>query len=193
MNWEEVKKWLEENSNDENVRTFIAGNIKTEEVKKLADDNKDLSKWLEGEKDKHSLKALETWKENNLDKLVDEKVKELYPDETEGQKEMRKLQEKISQMEGEKTRETLRNKALTIAGEKDLPTSILDHFIGKDEETTLKNLETLESALKDGVQKGVDARLKGSSYTPPGGDDNEGGSNDGNSFLDVIKDEQVKR
>ncbi len=47
-------------------------------------------------------------------------------------------------------------------------TSIIDFFIGQDEEGTLANLGQFETAMNDYVKSQVEDRLKGS-YTPPGG------------------------
>ena len=124
--------------------------------------------WLDSVKDKHLQKGLETWKTNNLQKEIDKKITELYPEENEEKKQLRELNSKIEKMEQEKQREILKNKALTVAAEKKLPISnIVDLLLGKDEESTLENIGKIEAVFGDSVQSAVEERLKSDSYTPP--------------------------
>lgn len=152
--------------------------------------DKDFKSFIDSLKDTHLSKGLETWKQNNLQNLIDEKIKELYPEEDPKDTELVKLKQEMENMKKEKIKEQLTNKALKIATEKGLPTNLVDYFIGQDEETTNKNLETLEKVFTDKLETTVKERLKDNSYTPPsGGSDPEGGLD----FISVIKDNQVKR
>ncbi|AUM92688.1 DUF4355 domain-containing protein [Clostridium botulinum] len=152
--------------------------------------DKDFKSFIDSLKDTHLNKGLETWKQNNLQSLIDDKIKELYPEEDPKDTELVKLKQEMENMKREKIKEQLTNKALKIATEKGLPTDLVDYFIGQDEETTNKNLETLEKVFTDKLETTVKERLKDNSYTPPsGGSDPEGGLD----FISVIKDNQVKR
>ncbi|MHB9941214.1 hypothetical protein CF065_06165 [Clostridium sporogenes] len=152
--------------------------------------DKDFKSYIDSLKDTHLSKGLETWKSNNLQNLIDEKIKELYPEEDPKDTELVKLKQEMENMKKEKIKEQLTNKALKIATEKGLPTDLVDYFIGQDLETTNKNLETLEKVFTDKLETTVKERLKDNSYTPPsGGSDPEGGLD----FISVIKDNQVKR
>lgn len=152
--------------------------------------DKDFKSFVDSLKDQHLNKGLETWKQNNLQKLIDEKIKELYPEDDPKDTELKKLQQEMENMKKEKIKEQLTNKALKIATEKGLPTDLVDYFIGQDEESTNKNLETLEKVFTDKLETTVKERLKDNSYTPPsGGSDPEGGLD----FISVIKENQVKR
>ncbi|MBY6797085.1 DUF4355 domain-containing protein [Clostridium botulinum] len=152
--------------------------------------DKDFKSYIDSLKDTHLNKGLDTWKANNLQNLIDEKIKELYPEDDPKDLELKKLQQEMENMKKEKIKEQLTNKALKIATEKGLPTDLVDYFIGQDEETTNKNLETLEKVFTDKLETTVKERLKDNSYTPPsGGSDPEGGLD----FISVIKDNQVKR
>lgn len=102
---------------------------------------------MDSEKDKYNSKALDTWKDNNLQSLIDEKIKELYPEDDPKDLELKKLQQEMENMKKETFKKELTNKALKIATEKGLPTDLVDYFIGQDEEATNKNLETLEKYL----------------------------------------------
>jgi len=158
--------------------------------KQKVNTDKDFKSFIDSVKDQHLNKGLETWKQNNLQSLIDEKIKELYPEEDPKDNELVKLKQEMENMKKEKIKEQLTNKALKIATEKGLPTDLVDYFIGQDEETTNKNLETLEKVFTNKLETTVKERLKDNSYTPPsGGSDPEGGLD----FISVIKDNQVKR
>ncbi len=169
MNLEDIKKFLNENKEQEEVRAYLQGfkQIGVDEVQKFVNENEDARKWFDSEKDKHFSKGLETWRTNNLEKIISEEIKKRNPDKTPEQIELDKLRSDLEKMQNEKVRESLKNKALTVAGEKKIPTSLIDFFIGNDEDGTLANLGQFETAMNDYVKVQVEDRLKGS-YTPPG-------------------------
>lgn len=169
MTLEEVKKFIEENKDNEEVQSYIRGFITSDRVEEFLN-NEDGKKILQPKLDKNFNKGLETWKENNLNKLVDEKIKELYPEEDPKDLELKKLRQEMEEMKREAEREKLRNKALKIATEKNLPTDMVDFFIGENEETTLKNLEVFEETFTNNLEVKIKERLKQNSYTPPSGE-----------------------
>ena len=182
MTIEELKKYVDENKENEELKTYLQGLLNVEGVQEFLTKNEDGKKWLDSEKDKHLNKGLDTWKSNNLQKEIDKKIQELYPDETPEQKQLRELNLKIEKMEKEKQREVLKNKALTIASEKKLPiNNLVDLFIAEDEESTISNIGKFEEIFGESLKSAVEERLKRSGYTPPsgaGGDDKPKDLND---------------
>ncbi|AVP61699.1 hypothetical protein C7M79_13765 [Clostridium botulinum] len=169
---------------------FAKSMLSLDNFKNLVATDKDFKSFMDSEKDRHAEKYNKTWQANNLENLINEKIKELYPEDDPKDTELSKLKLEMETMKKEKIKEQLTNKALKIATEKGLPTDLVDYFIGQDEETTDKNLETLEKVFTDKLETTVKERLKDNSYTPPsGGSDPEGGLD----FISVIKDNQVKR
>lgn len=168
--FEEIPQYIEQNKDSEDVKNFLNGFSSLDVFKNKINDP-DFKSFIDSEKDKHSSKSLETWKQNNLQKLIDEAVKKANPTETDEQKKIRELTERIDKAEKEKTHESLRNKALKIASDKKLPSELVDFFIGQDEETTTKNLESLENVLNTKVNALAEERLKGG-YKPPKGNKN---------------------
>lgn len=130
------------------------------ELIKDIEDDKDFKSFIDNLKDKHLTKGLETWKSNNLQKLIDKKVKELYPEDDPKDTELSKLKLEMENMKKEALKKELTNKALKIATEKGLLTDLVDYFIGQDEETTNKNLETLEKVFTNKLETTVKERLK---------------------------------
>lgn len=161
MNLEKVKQFLEDNKDNEEVKLFleelrrptredVEGFLETDEGRKL----------LQPRLDQYFTKGLNTWKEKNLEKLVEERVKELYPEETEEQKRIRALEKKIEEAERRERQKELLNKAILAATEKGLPTDMVQFFVSEDEETTLSNLNMFEEKYKAAVQKAVDEKFK---------------------------------
>lgn len=175
INLAAVQKFLTDNKDNADVKKYLGelsaptvegvkGFLDTEEGKKL----------LQPRLDSHFNKSLETWKANNLEKLIDEEVKKRNPDETPEQKELAKLRKEIEDERKARNRETLVNKALKIADEKTLPKGIIDFFVGDDEDGTVSNLGKLEEEFNAAVTKAVEARFKESGRNPENGAD--GGS-----------------
>lgn len=191
MDLNEIQQYFDTNKDNEDVKTFL-GKLSTptvDGVKGFLEQNEDGKKYLQSLTDAKVTKGIESWRTNNLQKIVDDAVKAANPSETPEQKAMRELQDKIANMEKEKTYESLKNKALTVATEKKIPMSLVDMFIGNDEDTTVGNLGKFEEAMKPYIQASVEERLKSGSYTPPGGG---GGGNGELSLSDAIKGHYTK-
>lgn len=175
MKLEDVKKYLSENKQSKEVQEYIKSlqedvSVDVETIKELIEKDEDIKSFIDSIKDKHSSKALETWKSNNLDEIVNLKVKELYPEKDEKDIVLQELQLKVEAMEREKTHERLKNVALKTAADKGLPINLVDYFIGEDEEKTVKNLSNFEEVFNSKLEETVKSKLKDGSYTPPKGE-----------------------
>ncbi|WP_201028182.1 DUF4355 domain-containing protein [Geobacillus stearothermophilus] len=135
-------------------------------VQKFVNENEEARKWLQSLTDSRVTEAIKTYEKKTLPKKVEEEIAKRFPPETEEQKQLRELKQKLEQIEQEKIRETLRNKALSVATEKQLPTKLIDFFVGPDEETTMKNLYVLEEVFSAAVQQAVEARFKDGGRNP---------------------------
>lgn len=179
---DDVKKFFTDNQNNEEVKAYLLGlnPITVEGVKKFVAESAEGKAWLDSEKDKHSSKSLETWKTNNLQKLIDEEVAKRNPAKTPEQIELEKLRKEIEDERKSRTRQELVNKALKVADEKQLPKGVIDFFIAENEEDTLANLTKLEEEYSKSVQAAVDAKFKA------GGRDIEpGGGSGGSGAIDI--------
>lgn len=161
MNIEEIKQFLEQNKENEEVKAFVGelsavsadkvkGFLETEEGKKL----------LQPRLDQHFTKSLDTWKENNLEKIVEEEVSKRNPSKTPEQLEIEKLRKDMESERNARNREKLVNTALKVADKKMLPKDVIDFFIGENEESTIENLGKLEESFNTAVQAAVDAKFK---------------------------------
>jgi len=187
MELKDVKAFLETNKDNEEVKNYLSelSKVTSEGVENyiLTEEGK---KWLGRHQDSFFTKGLETWKKNNLKKIVDEEIKKRNPDETEEQKKIRELEERLNQKEAAEKRQILLNKSLQIASEKKLPAEILDYFLGEDEESTMKNIEKLETVLNKQIETAVNERLKNGDYTPPAGGSDNNKDKDIESFKSAL-------
>ena len=78
MNLEEVKQFLDANKENEDVKAYLEelSAVSADKVKGFLETDEG-QKLIRPKLDQHFTKSLETWKANNLDELVDTKVKEL--------------------------------------------------------------------------------------------------------------------
>lgn len=132
--------------------THIENYLNTENGKKL----------LQPKLDKYFNKGLESWKENNLSKLVDDRVAELYPQETPEMRKIKELEAKLNQKEQEAIQKELMLKAQSIASEKGIPSHLAHYFVGQDEETTIANIDKFTNEYKSALDSAVIERTKGS-------------------------------
>lgn len=149
---EELRKALE----------MITQNIETEEVKSalskhfdpLASVTKDnagelIEKHdaLKSYRDSAITKAIETWKANNLSKNIEEEIAKRFPAETEADKSLREMKERLAKLEGERNKMATINTVTKKLSEKKLPTDFADFLVGESEEETNTRLSLFESML----------------------------------------------
>ena len=173
MTWAEVKAWLDEHRADQDVTDYFAGQTKvTPEGVRAFLDTDEGKRILQPLLDSHFSKGLETWKQNNLDKLVQEKYTAEHPAEDEKDKAIRELRAEIETEKKERIRASLRANAIAKATEKGLPVDVVDHFLGEDDATTEANLGKLETVFNMAVTAEVEKRFK-SNGRPPKKDDDD--------------------
>jgi len=172
MDLNEIKIYLEENKDTEEVKGYMNG-LSTVTVDSANNflNTEDGKKLLQPKLDTYHSKGMDSWKANNLDKLYTDRFNlenpTADPKEIANNKKMADFETKIANMEKESTRKELTNKALKLAGEKQLPLDLIDFMVADTEENTNANITKLESVFMNTVNKMVDERLRGN--TPGGG------------------------
>ncbi len=182
MDFLEVKTWLDQNAQTEEVKNYIGGLVTADRVNSFLE-TEEGKKLIQPKIDSHFTKGLETWKTNNLEKLINEEVTKRNPAETPEQKQIRELTERLNKKEAEEKKQTLMNKGLLKADEKKLPKELVSFFLGEDEDTTYKNLDTLTNVFNAHIENVVKERLA-SGYKPP--------KNNDQTEADLIK-EQIRK
>lgn len=161
MKLEDVKKFLSENKDQEDVKAYLGelSAVSADKVKGFLDTDEG-KRLLQPRLDSNFTKGLDTWKKNNLEAIIEEEVNKRNPQKTPEQIELEKLRKEIEDERKARNRESLVNKALKVADEKSLPKGIIDFFIADDEENTLTNLSKLEEEYSKAVQSAVDSKFK---------------------------------
>lgn len=176
MELKDVQEFIEQNKDNDDVKNYIGGFITPDRINGFLD-SEDGKKLIQPKIDSNFTKGLETWKNNNLQKLIDEAVTKANPAETKEQKQIRELTERLNQKEVEEKKQMLLNKGLLKADEMKLPKEVVSYFLGEDEESTNSNLETLSNIFNSHVENIVKQRL-GEGYKP--------GSNNNSSEMDLV-------
>ena len=161
MKLEDVKKFLADNKDQDEVKAYLGelSAVSADKVKGFLDTDEG-KRLIQPRLDANFSKGLETWKQNNLDKIIEEEVNKRNPQKTPEQIELEKLRKEIEDERKARNRESLVNKALKVADEKKLPKGIIDFFIADDEENTLTNLSKLEEEYSKAIQTAVDSKFK---------------------------------
>lgn len=149
-------------------KVLASSGLTLDAFKEKVEKDADFKSFMDSEKDKHSTKSLETWKTNNLQKEIDAEIKKRYPDKDPKDKALEDLKAKMEKMEAESLKKDLTNKALKTMTEKKLPADLVNFIVGSDEDTTNKNLETLEKIFNQHDESIKTEILKNYTYKPGG-------------------------
>lgn len=163
MNIEEVKSFFEEHKDDKEVKDYLNGlkTVSVDDVKGFLD-TEEGKRFIQPELDRYHSKGLESWKEKNLEDLIEQEVRKRNPEQSEEQKRISALEQELEKRDAEEKREKLRSNALGKAQELNLPTSLVDRFLGDSDEDTEQNLKALKETFDKYVQKGVESKFKSS-------------------------------
>lgn len=151
----------------EPVKALVNSGLTLDAFKSKLESDPNFKSFADSEKDKHLQKGLETFKKNNLQKLIDEEYKKQHPDADPKDTKLAEMEKKLEQMQKETAKKDLTNKALQAMTEKKLPTDLVNFIVGEDEKTTKANLETLTGVLSKHDEALKTEILKGS-YKPGG-------------------------
>jgi len=170
---EDFKKYVSENATSPEVKGYLKSLVTPDLVTSYLDTDEG-KKILQPRVDSHFTKGLETWKQNNLQKVLDEHankvIAEKYPDETPEQKRIRELEQRIEQSESARTRESLKNKALSIATQEGLPADLVDYFVGQDESATINNINKFKTVFASALKDAVEGKFKDGGRKPAQGE-----------------------
>lgn len=160
MTLEELKKFLEENKDNKEIPNYLKRLFVTPEGVKEFLETSAGKKILQPMLDSYFTKGLESWKEKTMPGLIEEEIKKKFPDETEEQKRLRKLEEELAKERQARTKSELINKATTLATQKGLPVEVVHYFVGQDEDETVNNLTALENIWQANIEKVVSEKFK---------------------------------
>lgn len=156
------------------IKPFDVNEITLEDFKKVITDNKEVKGYYTSEKDRAVSKGIETFKSNNLQKLIDEELKKKSNEglsETEIQ--LKEVQAKVEALEKEKTISELKGKYTKSLVEKGLNAELIDFVFNEDEEIFNSNVDKINSIIENSINAKTNEILNNNEYIPP----SNGGSN----------------
>lgn len=165
MTLEEVMQFIKDNEKDEKVQAYVKGFVTLDRVQAFleTDEGKRL---MQPRLDSYFAKGLETWKTNNLQKLVDEKVLEKYPAETEQEKRIKALEQRLAQEENARKRQEIEKKALLLLSENNLPADLVDYISASDDNELNAKFQNLKSALDKWIGQQNEEKFRNAGRNP---------------------------
>lgn len=125
--------------------------------------------YLDSVKDKHFDKALETWKSNNLQTIInDEVLKATGKKKTPEQLKIEELEKNFNEQKAKAERAEKIAKYKDVLAEKKIPGEMIDYFLTDDDKTTNTRIDNFATYVEGMVNSGVKERIASGSYTPPG-------------------------
>lgn len=125
--------------------------------------------YLDSVKDKHFDKALETWKTNNLQTIInDEVLKATGKKKTPEQLKIEELEKNFNEQKAKAERAEKIAKYKDVLAEKKIPGEMIDYFLTDDDETTNTRIDNFATYVEGMVNSSVKEKIANGSYTPPG-------------------------
>lgn len=162
MTLEEVKKFIAENKDSDDVKEFL-GSFATPEadVIKRYQASQEFRDELQREGDRRVTSALDKFQKEKLPKHVEEEIRKRFPEETESDKKLRSLQQQVEELTAGKLKEELKNRTAQIFNEKKLPLELSEIIQAGDEQELTSKAEKIAAVIE---RVKIDARnemLKG--------------------------------
>lgn len=171
MDVKELEAYLKENSSNEEVKKVIKSTITFDDL--IKDEN--LGKSIISYRDSEISKAVESFKNQTLPKRVEEELAKRVKasEEPEWKREMDALKSELAKKERENKIANQKARAIKYASEKQLPTDVIDSFLGETDEETDTKLTTFSKMFEDYSTKIKQEVLKSHNISVP---------NNGNQF-----------
>lgn len=146
------------------------GEITLEQFKTALESNLEIKGYYDSVVDKTVSKRLdksiESWKEKNLNNLIEEEINKRYPPKTEAEIKLEEINKELERANQEKQQLELRMKYQELLIKSEIPVELVDFVAGKDTEETIKNIEKFKESMVKYVDRTVDNRFKQHSYVP---------------------------
>ncbi len=150
------------------IKPFDVNEITLEDFKKVIADNKEIKGYYASEKDRAVTKGIETFKSNNLQKLIDEELKKKSNEGlSEEAIQLKELQAKFEALEKEKTRSELKGKYTKLLTEKGLNSELVDFVFNEDEQIFNSNVDKINNILQKSINSKTNEILNNNEYIPP--------------------------
>ena len=147
--------------------------VNFDSVKSYLENKEDGKMYLQKFADSKVTAGIKTWKDNNLQKLIDKAVLDATGKNKEPwQIEMDKMKAEMEQEKAKNAKILRESKAKDLLTAKGLKTELLPYInLGEDDEAMTNTINNLSVFVNDIVSDQVKTVMASGSYTPPGGDD----------------------
>lgn len=176
MKKNEILEFLKDIEDESDIDEVVKGNgalaklfekgLTIDDVKNFLDQSESGKQYLQSYGDNRVTKGIETFKEKNLSKLIDDEIKRRYPEKTPQELEFENMKIELENMKNENAKKDLKARAIQIANEKKIPLKLVDYFLGNDEEVTSKNFDTYNEIFNSSLSSAIEEKIKGG-YKPP--------------------------
>ncbi|NFR85677.1 DUF4355 domain-containing protein [Clostridium botulinum] len=140
-----------------------------DEVKNFVESSDDGKKYLQTYGDKRVTDGIKTWKDKNLQTLInDEVLKATGKKKTPEQIKIEELEKQFNEQKAKAERAETVAKYKDVLAEKKIPMEMIDYFLTDNEETTNTRIDNFSTYVNDMVNNGVKDKMADGSYTPPG-------------------------
>lgn len=140
------------------TQTTEAG-LSIDTVKEYLNTNNDGKLFMQSLIDSKITKAIETYKNNSVPKLIDEEINKRFPAETAEMKKIKELESKYNASILEANKIKLKNIGLTTAQANNIPIEFVDYLIGDDEESTVSNVSKFKDIFNLAVESQVNSKF----------------------------------
>ncbi|HEY5524847.1 MAG TPA: DUF4355 domain-containing protein [Clostridium sp.] len=163
-NFSEVVDYITTNSENEEVSNYIKGfkTVDLDGAKNFLESNEEGKSYF----DTRVGKGIETFKTNNLQKLIDAEMLKKNPALTPEQLQIQELKQKFADMEKSKTKVEQMSKYKDILQQKKIPSNMVDFLLNDDEETTNANIAIFEDSMKSYIEEAIKAKFGSNQHTP---------------------------
>ncbi|NFO30956.1 DUF4355 domain-containing protein [Clostridium botulinum] len=148
------------------AKSLLSSGLTLDAFKEKENDT-EFKSYLDSIKDTHFTKALETWKANNLNKMVEAELLKRNPSKTPEQLKLEEMEQRLNESEKQRKLSDQKSRIKSDGIYKEIDPTIVDLLINEDEEITKANLALYIEKNKPFVQAEIEKRLKDNQYTPP--------------------------
>lgn len=177
MKKSDALKLLEKLKDEEDINELFKGTDVEETFKveptldvfKTKLTEKEFKSFMDSEKDTHANKALETWKTNNLQTIInDEVLKATGKKKTPEQIKIEELEKQFNEQKLKAEKAETVAKYKDVLAEKKIPMEMIDYFLTGNEETTNTRIDNFSTYVNEMVNTSVKEKIASGSYIPPG-------------------------
>lgn len=165
MEFKDIITELDNHKDSEEYNNYVTGLMTDDRVNTYLE-SENGKKAIQPKLDTYFSKGLETWKSNNLSKIVDEEIQKRNPDTDPKDIELNKIKAENEALKAASLKKDLTASAMKYATTKNMPVEMIDFLVGTDEDSTNKNMKAFEKAFQIAVDNAVNEKLKSSGHIP---------------------------